>query len=53
MKKVLQLVFGDAGNVASVVTAVVLAWATARWTPALSGWVLTAALVGAAFWQAG
>ncbi|MBN8776772.1 hypothetical protein [Thiomonas arsenitoxydans] len=50
MKKVLQLIFGDARNVASV--AVALAWGAAQWQPAASGWVLVAALIAATFWQA-
>jgi hypothetical protein len=53
MKKVLQLIFGDARNVASVAVAVGLAWVAAQWLPAASGWVLVAALIAAAFWQAG
>jgi hypothetical protein len=52
MKKVVQLVFGDARNVASVAVAVALAWAVGQWLPAASGWVLVAALIAAAFWQA-
>jgi hypothetical protein len=52
MKKVFQLVFGDARNVASVVIALALAWACARWAPDASGWALVAALVASAFWQA-
>lgn len=52
MKKVFQLVFGDARNVASVAVAVALAWAAAQWLPAASGWVLVAALIAGAFWQA-
>jgi hypothetical protein len=52
MKKVLQLIFGDARNVASVAVAVGLAWGAAQWLPASSGWVLAAALIAAAFWQA-
>ena len=51
MKKVLQLIFGDARNIASVGVAVLLAWAVARWEPAASGWVLVAALVAASVWQ--
>jgi len=53
MKKVVQLIFGDARNVASVVIAVALAWAAAQVLPATSGWVLVAALIAAAVWQAG
>jgi hypothetical protein len=53
MKKVFQLIFGDARNVASVAVAVALAWATAQVLPAASGWVLLLALVAAAVWQAG
>ncbi|MBN2690665.1 MAG: hypothetical protein JXR43_02235 [Burkholderiaceae bacterium] len=52
MKKVLQLIFGDARNVASVAAAVALAWAVAIALPAASGWVLVAALIVAAVWQA-
>ncbi len=52
MKKVLQLIFGDARNVASVAVAVALAWAAAFVLPAASGWVLVAALIAAAIWQA-
>ena len=52
MKKVVQLIFGDARNVASVAIAVALAWAVAQWLPAASGWVLVTALIAAAFWQA-
>jgi hypothetical protein len=32
--------------------AVGLAWGAAQWLPAFSGWVLAAALIAAAFWQA-
>jgi len=53
MKKVFQLIFGDARNVASVAIAVALAWAAAQVLPASSGWVLVAALITAAVWQAG
>ncbi len=52
MKKVVQLIFGDIRNVASVAVAVALAWAVAQWLPTASGWVLVAALIAAAFWQA-
>ena len=52
MKKVFQLIFGDARNVASVAVAVALAWGAAQWQPAASGWVLVAALIAATFWQA-
>ena len=52
MKKLLQLVFGDARNIASVAIAVVLAMLLARVEPALAGWLLVAALLGAAYWQA-
>lgn len=52
MRKVLQLIFGDVRNVAAVAAAVALAWAAALWLPAVSGWVLVAALIGAAVWQA-
>jgi hypothetical protein len=53
MKKILQLIFGDVRNVASVAIAVALAWAAAQVLPASSGWVLVAALIAAAIWQAG
>jgi len=53
MKKILQLIFGDVRNVASVTVAVALAWATAQVLPEASGWVLVAALIAAAVWQAG
>lgn len=52
MKKVFQLIFGDARNVVSVTASVALSWAAAQWLPAASGWVLAAALLAAAFWQA-
>lgn len=52
MKKVVQLIFGDIRNVASVAVAVALAWTVAQWLPTASGWVLVAALIAAAFWQA-
>ncbi|MGA8010562.1 MAG: hypothetical protein WCA24_14360 [Thiomonas sp.] len=52
MKKIFQLIFGDARNVASVAVAVALAWALAQWMPMFSGWLLAAALIAAAFWQA-
>ena len=52
MKKIFQLIFGDARNVVSVAVAVALAWGAAQWLPASSGWVLVAALIAAAFWQA-
>lgn len=51
MKKILQLIFGDARNIASVGVAVLLAWGVARWEPAASGWVLVAALIAASLWQ--
>ena len=52
MKKLLQLVFGDARNVASVAFALGLALLAARVAPALAGWLLVAALLAAAYWQA-
>ena len=52
MKKLLQLVFGDLRNVASVVLAVALALMLARLVPTLAGWSLVVALLGAAYWQA-
>lgn len=52
MKKVFQLIFGDARNIASVAAAMALAWSVAQWLPAASGWTLAAALIAAAFWQA-
>ncbi|MDE2128603.1 MAG: hypothetical protein KGJ74_02925 [Betaproteobacteria bacterium] len=51
MKKVMQLIFGDVRNIASVAAAVLLAWTVARWAPAASGWVLVAALIAASVWQ--
>ncbi len=53
MKKLFQLVFGDARNVASVALAVALALALARVAPQWSGWLLVLVLLGAASWQAG
>ena len=52
MRKIFQLIFGDARNVASVMLAVALAWIVAPWMPSASGWVLVATLFAAAFWQA-
>ncbi|OIQ75573.1 hypothetical protein GALL_427590 [mine drainage metagenome] len=52
MKKLLQLVFGDARNVVSVALAVALALLAARFAPALAGCLLVVALLGAAYWQA-
>ena len=42
MKKVFQLIFGDARNVVSVTASVALSWAAAQWLPAASGWVPSA-----------
>ena len=52
MKKIVQLVFGDVRNVASVLIALALAGVCATWAPAVSGWVLVAALIASAVWQA-
>ncbi len=52
MRKLLQLVFGDAGNVVSVAAALLLAWITALWQPEAAGWVAAVALLAAAAWQA-
>jgi hypothetical protein len=52
MKKLFQLVFGDVRNVVAVVLSVGLAWLVAQRAPAASGWVLFAAIVAAAVWQA-
>ena len=52
MKKLMQLVFGDARNVASVALAITLALLLARVAPAWAGWLLVVALLGAAYWQA-
>ena len=51
MKKIVQLIFGDARNVASVLIALALGGACAKWAPAASGWVLVATLIASAFWQ--
>jgi hypothetical protein len=52
MKKLFQLVFGDARNVAAVATSVGLAWLVSLWSPAATGWSLAAMLIIAATWQA-
>lgn len=52
MKKLFQLVFGDARNIASVCLALAAAWLTWRMAPEASGWVLAIALMLAAAWQA-
>jgi len=48
MRKLLQLIFGDLCNVASVALAFAAAYGLARIAPALSGVLLVVVLVGAA-----
>ena len=52
MKKLLQLVFGDLRNVASVAVALVAALGVSRLAPAAAGAALVLLLVVAAAWQA-
>ena len=52
MKKIVQLVFGDTRNVASVLIALISGLTCATWAPAASGWVTVAALVASVVWQA-
>jgi hypothetical protein len=53
MKKVLQLVFGDARNVASVAIALLAAYGVSRLAPAAAGAALVVFLILAAAVQAG
>ena len=52
MKKLVQLIFGDLRNVASVALALGAAYGLARISPALSGMLLVIVLLGAAAMQA-
>ncbi|HWF97911.1 MAG TPA: hypothetical protein VN691_01895 [Steroidobacteraceae bacterium] len=52
MRKLLQLVFGDARNVASVAVALLAAYGISRIAPAASGAVLVLVLIAAAAVQA-
>ncbi len=52
MRKLLQLVFGDAETVASVALALLAAWAFAFWQPGAAGWVAGIVLLVSALWQA-
>ncbi len=52
MKKLLQLIFGDWRNTASIAGCVALAAGIERMLPAAGGWVLVPALLLAAWWQA-
>lgn len=52
MKKLLQLIFGDARNVASVALALLAAYGLSRVAPAASGVLLLLILIAAAAAQA-
>lgn len=52
MRKLLQLVFGDARNVTAVALALFSAYGAARIAPAAGGAVLVVVLIGAAAVQA-
>jgi hypothetical protein len=52
MKKLLQLVFGDARNVASVAVALIVAFGVSRLAPAAAGLALALLLIAAAAVQA-
>jgi hypothetical protein len=52
MRKVLQLVFGDLRNVASVAGALLLAYGVSRLVPAAAGAALALLLIAAAALQA-
>jgi hypothetical protein len=52
MRKLLQLIFGDLRNVASVMVALAVAYSLSRVTPVLSGVLLVILLIGAAAVQA-
>ena len=52
MRKLLQLIFGDLRNVASVMVALAAAYGLSRIAPALSGVLLVILLIGAAAVQA-
>ncbi|HUA23779.1 MAG TPA: hypothetical protein VMA54_06670 [Steroidobacteraceae bacterium] len=52
MKKLLQLVFGDVRNVASVAVALLVAFGVSRLAPAAAGAVLALLLIAAAALQA-
>ncbi|MDE2050651.1 MAG: hypothetical protein KGJ72_06495 [Gammaproteobacteria bacterium] len=52
MSKLLQLIFGDLRNAASVAVAVLAAYAVARHAPAAAGGVLAVLLIAAAALQA-
>lgn len=52
MRKLLQLVFGDPRNAASVVVALLAAYGVSRVAPAASGAVLVVLLIAAAAVQA-
>lgn len=52
MRKLLQLIFGDARNVASVAVALLAAYGISRIAPAASGAVLVLVLIAAAAVQA-
>jgi hypothetical protein len=52
MRKLLQLVFGDVRNVASVAVALLLAYGVSRLVPAAAGGALALLLIAAAALQA-
>jgi hypothetical protein len=52
MKKLLQLIFGDPRNVASVAVALLAAFAVSRLAPGAAGATLALLLIGAAALQA-
>jgi hypothetical protein len=52
MRKLLQLIFGDVRNVASVAVALLAAYGLARVAPAAGGALLVLLLIGAAALQA-
>jgi hypothetical protein len=51
MKKLLQLIFGDLRNLASVAVALAAAYGASRWAPDAAGWILVLGLVTAAAWR--
>jgi hypothetical protein len=51
MKKVIQLIFGDLRNLASVAAALAVACGASRWIPGAAGWILALGLITAAAWR--
>jgi hypothetical protein len=52
MRKLLQLIFGDARNVASVAAALLAAYGVSRLAPGAAGAILASLLIAAAALQA-